>query len=702
MTLRILALRLRVRTSDGSAGATVTFRDGLNVIRGANSRGKTQVLQAIIYGLGLEGLFGPGSNTRLGSALTQSIRLFGSDGLETDMPVVASWCALEISNGSEILTACRPIKWPLRSHNLVRIWNGPAITTDEATEVGDYFVRESGSLQHAVGYHNLLSDFIGWHLPSVARYTGGQTILYPEILAPFFYVDQRSWGSAAPRPVTYLQVKEPSRKAVEFLLALEGPAFEVRRSQLDEEISALKTRWSTVLEGAKGSSSLVGARLVGVPDLPAGARPGSRGDVVASTLVEAGLEVLNDGEWRPAVEVAESLRELAATQIAARVENVTIGGIGAEQLQDSLRSAERELGDVLAATTVIEQNLLLNEAQLAALDRRIDALLEEEARNRDVRTLLRLGSQHSDTHLADESCPTCHQALSAIESSELGPVLDVESTSSLLLAQTSTARGMREQAQAAVTQSRDAYGALQRDADRIRMQIRSIKTDLESPEDSLSSSDIARRIIAEGRLDELTRAIDATRAALSTLEEIAAATARARSELNSLPRGIPEADERLLSELTSRMRRQLEDFGFDSYSADQVSLDPDTLRPERSGFDLDADVSASDVVRVKIAYLNAIREYSTEAGGNHPGLLMLDEPRQHEMDERNFRTTLARLSRSAAQGDQVIVTSAASAEEVTRMIGEEPSTLIDLGSERLLRREPSEGREALERFLFED
>ncbi|WP_445277814.1 ATP-binding protein, partial [Streptomyces sp. DSM 41033] len=52
-SLKLIAVRLRVETANGGQfGHTFTFQDGLNVIRGDNTSGKSTTLQAIIYALG--------------------------------------------------------------------------------------------------------------------------------------------------------------------------------------------------------------------------------------------------------------------------------------------------------------------------------------------------------------------------------------------------------------------------------------------------------------------------------------------------------------------------------------------------------------------------------------------------------------------------------------------------------------------------
>ncbi len=683
MTLEVRAMRLRVTTAAGNAGAHVDFMPGLNVIRGDNSRGKTQIMQAIMYGLGLEALFGPSTSPRLGSALTHQVRLrLGTGQVEQEADVLESWVALELYNGDDVLALWRPIVNEKYGQNLVRVWRGPQLTAGTGVLDGDYFVRESGAVARTRGFHHLLAEFVGWHLPVVPRYTGGTTLLYPEILAPFFYADQRAWGSAAPRSVVQFQIREPTRKAVEFLLGLEGPAAEARRAEIDNELLSLRSAWTSAADGARSAVGAAGARLAGLPDAPAGARRGNGKPVQPTDVSEAAVEVLQQNEWRPLEEVRAALAEtVASLQRPARPR--TVAAAGSSELSDELASLHSELGDALAASSVIEQNLLLNESQLVALDRRVDALVEEQRRNQDVKTLLRLGSEHAASHLADTNCPTCNQALAGVEGDAVVPSLDVDGTLRLVNAQLATARGMREQAQAAVHHARDAFHALQTQADGLRARIRGIENDLVAPDNAPSESTITHRIVAETRLAELGRAADTAAVALIRLQEFADRTAMLRTELNGLPAGLTPEDQQRLDGLTETMQTQLRDFGFDSYSADRIGLDPETLRPQRSGFDLDADVSASDVVRVKIAYLNSIKELSRSVGGPHPGLLMLDEPRQHELDEEHFRAALVRLSASAA-GGQVIVSSAAAEAELARLLGPAQAHVIDLGADRLL------------------
>jgi hypothetical protein len=57
--LRIRHLLIHINTDKGVFGTRQNFADGLNVIRAENYAGKSQLVQSIMYALGMEGMQGP-------------------------------------------------------------------------------------------------------------------------------------------------------------------------------------------------------------------------------------------------------------------------------------------------------------------------------------------------------------------------------------------------------------------------------------------------------------------------------------------------------------------------------------------------------------------------------------------------------------------------------------------------------------------
>jgi AAA domain len=681
MKLRLRGVRLRVHTADGALSRTVRFEPGFNVIRGRNSSGKTQVIQAVIYALGLERMLQARANAPLGSALTSEVRT-ADDDEAPGQPVDTSWVAVELENrNGRIITAQRHVRHERLQPNLVRVWYGPALTDPESAGVPDeLFLHLPGSASRDLGFHKLLSDMLEWSLPQVATYTGASTTLYPDVVFPFLIVDQQSWGSAGPRKVERYQIREPVRRSAEFLLSLAGPVAEARRAELDQSLAALRTRWAAARSAVNTLAGTVGGRIVGVPEHAAGAH--ARAATPAPTqLGDAELQLLEDGEWISSYAVIAHLSDQLQEAEAAGERRIAAGVD--EQTQRELDEARTQLADLVAASRLMEQDLSMGEAQLAALDRRLSMLHEERDRNADIRTLMRLGSRAAASHMADHNCPTCRQSLDAVEANDLGPVLDVDETVSLLNAQIATTQKMRDRAQAVVGQTSNAYAAMQRKADQLRTTAKALEADVLAPADALSTGEVARRVTLQLRHDELLR----TRASLDErfdeLADLAQRIATVRTELSSLPIGVPRTDTERLSEVTSLMRQRLTATRFGSYDVREVGLDQDALRPSRAGFDVDTDVSASDVVRIKVAYLDAVR-VTGQTSGRHPGLLVLDEPRQQDIDPVDYAAMLQYLANSTDDGGQIIITSATPRGELDQMISSASAHVADMDEARLL------------------
>jgi hypothetical protein len=77
-----------------------------------------------------------------------------------------------------------------------------------------------------------------------------------------------------------------------------------------------------------------------------------------------------------------------------------------------------------------------------------------------------------------------------------------------------------------------------------------------------------------------------------------------------------------------------------SLDVSDVKISIDTYEPEAEKINLKADVSASDLIRLHWAYLLGLMEVGTQPSGNHPGLLIFDEPQQQSVDETAFREML--------------------------------------------------------------
>jgi protein phosphatase len=92
-------------------------------------------------------------------------------------------------------------------------------------------------------------------------------------------------------------------------------------------------------------------------------------------------------------------------------------------------------------------------------------------------------------------------------------------------------------------------------------------------------------------------------------------------------------------------------------------------RPTYEGFDLGFNLSASDMIRTIWAYLYGLLEVARVSPTNHPGLLILDEPRQQQANRMSFALFAKRAAASRQARQQVIFLTSEDEDTVQEMLG---------------------------------
>lgn len=661
MGLRIRHLRIDVDTARGKYGVDLPFGDGLTVIRANNSAGKSTLARAMVYCLGLEGMLGARDEPPLPDAVRT--RLTGPQGQE--IPVATSEVALEIANATgETLTVRRTI---VGSENtkLVRVCLGAALSrTDGALQYQwqDFYVRRAGAATLPLGFHTRLAEFIGWNLPDVSTYDGGESKLYLEYLLPYLIVEQvRGWSAFPARLPTHLRVREPVRRTVEFLLGVEASANERKRSQLQAEIAQLKTRWRDTAERAR----MIVRSIEGNVNLPDD--PPSEPD-----LIDADISVPADEGWIPlAVKLERAREQILSLQ-------TPLNETEAEDIPAQLSEAMAALEEVETTTAALQRELHLERAQVLSIATRIGALKEDLRQHEDLRTLRSLGSVRK-LAVAEQRCPTCEQAIPDALVPRLGaPPMSLEENVAFLKQQLRTFEALRVATQNASENKGLRVVALQERASALRARIRALRRDLTAEVRLVSEARIEERLRLE-HVIERAEAIELPIAeAITLLRKIAADLQRVQKALRALPKGrLTDWDERRITEFESRLRDQLGLYGLGSTSPGALAISRESLLVEAEDFSLDFSLSASDRIRLMWAYLVGLLEVGRLDLSNHPGVLVLDEPRQQSVELGSFGALLHRLAVTTMYGQQAIVMTSETREGLSQVLHEVSCSLRD-------------------------
>ncbi|MEG8026204.1 hypothetical protein QP162_20860 [Sphingomonas aurantiaca] len=113
-------------------------------------------------------------------------------------------------------------------------------------------------------------------------------------------------------------------------------------------------------------------------------------------------------------------------------------------------------------------------------------------------------------------------------------------------------------------------------------------------------------------------------------------------------------------------------YGFKTFAPKELEISEDTYRPQKEGFEIGFELSASDAVRLKWAYQLGLLDVGLQTQTLHPGLLVLDEPRQQEAAEASVSGLLKTAASLAAKGSQILIATSEQLANVQQFVADLP------------------------------
>jgi prefoldin subunit 5 len=595
---------------------------------------------------------------------------------EIDLPqgpsaVLQSRVAVELENASgDVITVTRDARAASGNDfvQLVNVAHGAELTAPTGGHDHEsFYVRRAGAAQDERGFHKFLADFLGWDLPLVPRYDSDVAPLYLEVLLPFFVVEQKSgWFGTVPRLPTYLRVRDPLARAAEFILGLTDGARVRAVTGVSARERELRSRYDRLLSDIAAAAHLHGADVVGLPLNPPIGREDGPGPLDARILI------LRDGTW---TDLAEVLGELDAVAGAPLVTTDTETTPQPDQAQrQQLRRLEEQLRETTSQITAVESSFDMVSTQAGTLHTRMQHVKEERRRYQELRTLVALGAPVVQATVARDNCPTCQQSLVAVEHLH-GEALDYEGSVTLLTQQLATLTSLQRQAEDALARHAALRAALDARANELRAQIKALQTDLTAPANFPSIAQIqerlatdARRAALRGMADQVAIMVDELRGVLVELHD----AARQRREMLS---AVPVESAGRFEAWEGEFKAELQALNFTTLTIDNMAIEQ-SGKPSHAGYDIAFQGSASDIVRLRWAYLLSLMQTASRVGGNHFGVLVLDEPRQQEVEERDFKTFLLMLARM--ESGQAIVATSEPADRLENWLAGESASVVSI------------------------
>jgi hypothetical protein len=658
VSLRLRQLKLEVVTDAGMYGCSIPFGDGLVVLRAENTTGKSTCIKSIVYALGLERMFGPGSEPPLPPAMRSLLE----DG-DREHRVIESSVFLEVENhhGKRVTFGRQVAGAGERDWRLITVWDGPALSRPGHSYVArDYYVRDPGSASREDGFHVFLAEFIGWRLPQVAKFTGDEVPLYMECMLPLFYIEQMNgWSRIQATTPRFFQIRETEKRAVEFVLNLDVLVVSYERQRIASEEAEIRHAWASALKESEALVAGEGAIIEGLSADPL---------IVWPPPVPPFLQVPVDDQWISMTEAVErdrqSLKHLETTAIptAAQVTN---------EIAQELGRVSTEVAKLEQFAKSVRELIEIDSSELISIDMRLDALAEDLAKNQDVVKLRQYGSPSAS--ISAGYCPTCRQPVSdsLLPQEPSQSVMTVEDNIAFITSQRRTFEKMRGNVERVLMAKRKQLQAAQGRLVELRSEYRSLRQTLQDDGRAPSLAAVRERVLLAERIERRDAAQERFTARLAYFAELSDRWLHlAERKAAARGTGLSGQDHAKLNRVEALVIDQETEYGFKSFPPNLIKLSHEDYHPTRAGFDLVYDVSASDNVRTIAAYVISLLEIAREPQftNNHLGLLIMDEPRQQSLRLSSFREVFSRVSMAAKFGQQVLVATSESKESIDSIL----------------------------------
>ena len=616
--LKINRIKAVSITEDGNYAFDYKLHSGLNLISSQiNTRGKSSAILAIYYCLGFEEIIGGRGMKTLTSVYKNVVK----DSKDHTHDVLESEVWLEMSNGKEVVTLMRSAKMIGRNENLISVhYCNMESVGNPGIYVEDMYVHAQRSTTSEKGFHNFLEKFIGFELPLVPTGDGNEYKLYMQLLFSVMFIEQkRGWAdlfSAMP----ILNIKDAKKRVVEYLLSLDTLANEKRRVSLKNNENIIQANWKLVVSEIQAMCNRENCQVQGLSPTPRILDEKAKETLTVSVL---GSKLSISDE----LAVLEKRKEDLIGITPKVVDNYEILQEELHKTEESIAALETELLDY--------QTIARTEKEMISkFSNSLETINDDLRNNKDALKLKQMGST-LDISSYQGICPVCHQTIqdSLLPAQICEHIMSIEENIKHLESQRDMLNFALKAHREKRVQAEEHAQSLSGRIFTLRRLAKTIRNDLYSVDENLSETVVYKRIQLEEDIRKLTVLEENVSQKFSVLSKLSKEWKNYLSDKEKLPRSnFSDSDKEKIRKLDNHFKKYLQAFNYQSVSDfASIQISTETYLPTSEGFDMKFDSSASDNIRAIWAYTLALLHTSIETGGNHPRVIVFDEPAQHSI-----------------------------------------------------------------------
>lgn len=618
MMLRINRIKGISKTADGDFGFDYTLKDSLNLISSKkNTRGKSSVIATIYYCLGFEEIVGGKGMKTLTSVYKNNL----VDEEEKSHAVLESEAWLEITNGTDIVTILRSGKMESRNENLISVYYTDMNSIyDPDIYMEDMYIHSKNSTTSQKGFHSFLEKFIGFELPYVPTSDGKEYKLYMQVIFSGIFIEQkRGWAdlfSAMP----IMKIKDAKKRVIEYILALDTLSNEKNRAKLKHDENNITTDWKVLVNEIKTICARENCNVIGLSMTPK----------ILDTDFNKSVQIRHIRDKENLSELINSLK-LEKDNLVSKTPKISNNY---EELQIELEKTDTQIQIFERELFGYEAEINVEKDTINKLAENLDIIQSDIQNNKDALKLKNMGS-NLDVNSYKGMCPTCRQSIedSLLPSQLEGQVMSIEENINHLKSQfdmISFALNGHKEKKYELEESRKELSSR---LFILRRLAKSIRSDLYSVDEEVSESIVYKKVRLETDIQKYVGLLDEIDKKLTDLSELSSKWEKYLEDKEALPKNNFSVQDRIkIKTLETHFKEYLKAFNYNSASdLSAISISRDSYLPISEGFDMKFDSSASDNIRAIWAYTLSLLHTSNELGGNHPKIILFDEPAQHSI-----------------------------------------------------------------------
>lgn len=630
--LKIDRVRIEIQTEDGLYGVDEKFESGLNLLASEdNTCGKSSILEAIYYGLGFEEIVGGKGEKVLTSVYKTYI-----EHDDKKLAVLESKIYLQISNGNEVVTLYRVAKMQNRDSKLISVYHAEMDKIGEAILIEDTYVHMPNSAVNNQGFHQFLEKFMHLELPKVPATDGTQRKLYLQLIFSCMFIEQKHGWADLFSGMPILGIKDSKKRVLEFVMNLDTLSNEKKKEGLKSEETRIRREWELLVRDIINACTRETCDLVGIPIKPS----------VLTKIDLTGIHILKNKEniQDYIIKLKKEYSEIE------RIKPKVVDNF--EDLQEELNETENDIVSYEADMKWLREHILQEKASIQVLNSNLEIINTDLRNNKDAARLRELGSE-LNCLTSKDICPVCHQHIpdSLLPVVEGINIMSIDENIRHLSAQ----KEMLEYAKESHIQNKkemdEKLQVLQGKIFTLRRLAKALRSDLYAVDDNLSEALVYKKIELQTKIDHIEGLIKYVEKQKESFENLSNKWKTYLQSKKELPQNkFSVVDYKKIKLLRNNFVFNLENYNYKSViDKTEISISEDNYLPVIEQFDMKFDSSASDNIRGIWAYTVALLQVSMSKGGNHPGVLIFDEPVQHSIvpnDMKKFLDSIVQLGKN--------------------------------------------------------